>query len=211
MASVLEHPETELKRSEATQWEPRDAYIAGSTSEPVTDRYRFDRFELALAERQLTIAGEPATLGARAFDVLLALIERRDRVVAKSELLDLVWPGLVVEENNLQVQVSTLRKLLGPDAIATVAGRGYRFVARLLAGAGGSAAAGAKPAPPPTNLPQPRTRFIGREAALADCARLLATSRLITLSGIGGCGKTRLAQELARQQLDAFADGVWFV
>jgi predicted ATPase/DNA-binding winged helix-turn-helix (wHTH) protein len=177
----------------------------------VTDRYRFDRFELALAERQLTIAGEPATLGARAFDLLLALIERRDRVVAKSELLDLVWPGLVVEENNLQVQVSTLRKLLGADAIATVAGRGYRFVARLLAEAGGGAAAGAKPAPPPTNLPQPRTRFIGREAALADCARLLATSRLITLSGIGGCGKTRLAQELARQQLDAFADGVWFV
>jgi predicted ATPase/DNA-binding winged helix-turn-helix (wHTH) protein len=175
----------------------------------VTDRYRFDRFELALAERQLTIAGEPATLGARAFDLLLALLERRDRVVAKGELLDLVWPGLVVEENNLQVQVSALRKLLGPDVIATVAGRGYRFVARLIAEATGAAAA--RPAARPTNLPQARTRFIGRETALADCARLLATSRLITLSGIGGCGKTRLAQELARQQLDAFADGVWFV
>jgi len=170
----------------------------------MTDRYRFARFELAVPERQLTIAGEPAAIGARAFDLLLALLERRDRVVAKSELLDLVWPGLVVEENNLQVQVSALRKLLGADVIATIAGRGYRFTARLLAQATGLAAGGAQPAAPPTNLPQPRTRFIGREAALADCARLLATSRLITLSGIGGCGKTRLAQELARQQLDAF-------
>jgi adenylate cyclase len=59
------------------------------------------------------------------------LIERRDRVVTKNELLDLVWPGLVVEENNLQVQISALRKLLGQDAIATVAGRGYRFTVAL--------------------------------------------------------------------------------
>jgi hypothetical protein len=117
----------------------------------------------------------------------------------------------VVEENNLHVQVSALRKLLGADAIATIAGRGYRFTARLAAQATGLAGGLAKPVAPPSNLPQPRTRFIGREAALADCARLLATSRLVTLSGIGGCGKTRLAQELARQQLDAFADGVWFV
>ena len=58
--------------------------------------------------------------------MLLALVERRDRVVPKNELLDLVWPKLVVEENNLQVQVA-LRKLLGPHAIATIPGRGYRF------------------------------------------------------------------------------------
>ena len=56
-----------------------------------------------------------------------ALIKHRDRVVTKDELLDMVWPGLVVEENNLQAQVSTLRKLLGPKAIATIPGRGYQF------------------------------------------------------------------------------------
>ncbi len=99
--------------------------------------------------------------------------------MAKSELLDLVWPGLVVEEDNLQVQVqvqvSALRKLVGTDAIAAVAGRGYRFTARLLAEANGPDAVSAKPTAQ-TNLPQPRTRFIGREAALADCARLLTTS-----------------------------------
>ena len=66
-------------------------------------------------------------MGARAFDLQLALVERRDRTVAKNELLDVVWPGLVVEENNLQVQISNLRKLLGAAAITTVPGRGYRF------------------------------------------------------------------------------------
>ena len=177
----------------------------------MTDLHRFDHFELAVAERQLRIGGAPAALGSRAFDVLLALVERRDRVVAKGELLELVWPGLVVEENNLQVQVSALRKLLGASVIATVPGRGYRFTAARRADADAAPAGAAPPAITPHNLPQPRTRFIGREAALADCTRLLAHSRLITMSGIGGCGKTRLAQELAREQLGAFADGVWFV
>ena len=68
--------------------------------------------------------GQPMSLRARAFDVLQALIERRERLITKNELLDLVWPGVVVEENNLQVQISTLRKLLGPLAIATISGRG---------------------------------------------------------------------------------------
>ena len=74
------------------------------------------------------VDGQPAWLGARAFDLLLVLIDQRDQVVGKDELLALVWPGVVVEENNLTVQISALRKLFGAAAIATVAGRGYRFV-----------------------------------------------------------------------------------
>ena len=91
------------------------------------DDQHFDAIEIRPAERQVLVGGQPAALGARAFDLLMALYERRERVVAKNELLDLVWPGLVVEENNLQVQVSSLRKVLGPSAIATIPGRGYRF------------------------------------------------------------------------------------
>jgi class 3 adenylate cyclase/tetratricopeptide (TPR) repeat protein len=87
----------------------------------------FGGFELQPERRRLLQDGEPVPIGARAFDVLLALVDRHERVVSKIELLDLVWPGLVVEENNLQVQISTLRKLLGPRAIATIPGRGYRF------------------------------------------------------------------------------------
>ena len=72
--------------------------------------------------------GQPAVLGARSFDLLLCLIEHRERVVGKDELLALVWPDLVVEENNLTVQISALRKLFGANAITAVAGRGYRFI-----------------------------------------------------------------------------------
>ena len=71
--------------------------------------------------------GQQAKLGGRAFDVLDVLMQRRDRVVPKQELLELVWPGLIVEENNMQVHVMSLRKVLGADAIVTVAGRGYQF------------------------------------------------------------------------------------
>ena len=95
-----------------------------SADDPLVASHRFGHFELRPASRQLLVEGQPATLGGRAFDVLRTLIERRERVVAKNELLDLVWPGLVVEENNLQVQISALRKLLGPQVIATIPGRG---------------------------------------------------------------------------------------
>ena len=93
---------------------------------------KFGRFELQARRGRLLQDGKPVTLGARAFDLLLALAERRDRVVTKAELLDLVWPGLVVEENNLAVQIGTLRRLLGPEVIATVSGRGYRFNATVV-------------------------------------------------------------------------------
>ena len=69
----------------------------------------------------------PVALGARTFDFLLCLVEHADRMVSKDELMLLVWPGLVVSENNLHVHVSVLRKLLGPSALLTLPGRGYRF------------------------------------------------------------------------------------
>jgi predicted ATPase/DNA-binding winged helix-turn-helix (wHTH) protein len=171
----------------------------------MTLTYRFGRFELRPATRQLLVDEQPAALGARAFDLLLALIERRDRLVTKNELLDLVWPGLVVEENNLQVQVSALRKLLGLEAIATVAGHGYRFTLE-------STQVGT---PPPTfakhNLPAQVSSFIGRERELLDLRAMLTRHRLVTLAGVGGIGKTRLALELAAIAAHAYADGVWFV
>jgi predicted ATPase/DNA-binding winged helix-turn-helix (wHTH) protein len=174
---------------------------------------RFDRFELHPAERVLRVRGKPVTLGSRAFDLLLVLAQRHERLVTKQELLDLVWPGLVVEEHNIATQISTLRKLLGATAITTLPGYGYRLTAVRSSVPDLPAASPVPSAPPPLrhNLPEPRTRFIGREAALADLARLLPSTRLLTLTGIGGCGKTRLALQFAQQQRAAFADGVWFV
>ena len=82
----------------------------------VLDPVVFGHFELRPAQRQLLNSGEPVALGARAFDVLTALVQNRERVVTKEELLRQVWQGVVVEENNLTVHVSRLRKLLGADA-----------------------------------------------------------------------------------------------
>ena len=96
----------------------------------------FGRFELRRRRRELLADGEPVELGSRGFDMLLALIDAGGAVVAKSELMDLVWPGTAVEENNLSVQIHTLRRALGEDRrmIVTVAGRGYRFAGELRAG-----------------------------------------------------------------------------
>lgn len=84
-------------------------------------------FEVQPSIRQLNKLGEPVPVGARAFDLLLCLIENRDRVMARDELIALVWDGLAVGDNNLNVQVSTLRKVLGANAIITVPKRGLRF------------------------------------------------------------------------------------
>lgn len=179
---------------------------------------KFGHFELQPAARRLLVQGQPARLGARAFDVLMALVERRERIVGKNELLDLVWPGLVVEENNLQVHISALRKVCGPPVISTIPGRGYRFTALLDADVTSSNTTSNttdEPAQIPHNLPHQRSHFIGREAALAQCARLMPQLQLLTFTGIGGCGKTRLALQLASDLKDAqparFADGVWFI
>jgi serine/threonine-protein kinase len=91
------------------------------------NEYRFGRFAVQPVERRLLGENQNIPVGPRAFDLLVALIDRAGHLVTKEELIEQVWPNLVVEENNLQVQVSALRKILGPETIATVPGRGYRF------------------------------------------------------------------------------------
>ena len=172
--------------------------------------FRFGPFELRPAQRSLLVDGVPAALGGRAFDVLMVLFDRRSAAVSKAELLQAVWPSAVVEDNTLQVHVSALRKLLGPLSIATIPGRGYRFTA-VLAADGAAPEAAPAGAATPHNLHPPRTRFIGREAILLQCSQLLQRTRLLTLTGIGGCGKTRLALQLASQHLADCPEGVWFV
>ncbi len=88
---------------------------------------RFSDFTLQRRTRRLTKGSEEISLGARAFDLLDFLIARRDDVVARDEIMATVWPETVVGENNLNVQVANLRRVLGPQAIVTVSGRGLRF------------------------------------------------------------------------------------
>ncbi len=184
---------------------------------------RFGPVELRPQERRLLVDGRAQALGARAFDLLLLLVEQRERVVTKRELLERVWPDLVVEESNLPVHVSALRKLLGPAAIATIPGRGYRFT---LASADPSDPASRRPTASPlpdrpaASLALPSGRFdqtadpdplIGREEAVYEVVEALLERRLVTLVGAGGIGKTRLARAVQRRLREDFVDGVWWV
>jgi DNA-binding winged helix-turn-helix (wHTH) protein len=91
----------------------------------------FGRFRVLLRQRQLIADGVPIELGTRAFDLLLVLLEADGALVTKDELMSRVWPGIVVAEENLKVQMSALRKAFGEDRdlIRTEFGRGYRFTA----------------------------------------------------------------------------------
>jgi len=88
---------------------------------------KFGRIALRRDSRQVFLDGKPAPVGGRAFDLLARLLAAPDEVVAKSQLMDAVWPGLAVVENNLNAQVKALRQALGDKAILTVPGRGYRL------------------------------------------------------------------------------------
>ncbi len=169
--------------------------------------------EVHPAERLLFVEGVPAKLGARAFDVLMALFERRERVVPKNELLEIVWPDLVVEENNLQVHISALRKLLGAQAIATVPGRGYRFTAEVH---GASAAPMPAPTaasanPTRTNLDYSKSALYGRNDEVSTLSAMVKAHPLTTIVGAGGIGKTRLACATASGVIAHFEHGAWLV
>ena len=190
-------------------------FVDRSAAEPAIS---FGRFRLLPLRRELFADGVPVRLTARAFDTLLALVEAQGELVTKDDLLARVWAGTVVEENNLQVQVSTLRKAFGVDRdlIRTVARRGYRFTGLIrthLSGADGRpvSLAGASATRPSTNLPEPVSELIGRDVDLHRIRELVTTHRLSTLIGEGGIGKTRLGVEVARQLAPGFADGAWVV
>lgn len=187
--------------------------------------FAFGPFRLLAARHELLAQGVPVAIGQRALDVLFVLVRRHGELVSKDELMREVWPGVVVEENNLAVHISALRRILGKTVegksyLQTVAGRGYRFVAPVMQEAAARIAApsaAAKPAQDETakdaahNLPQPLSRLIGRGAELGVLHARLENHRLVTLTGAGGVGKTRLAIESARGALPAYPDGAWLV
>ena len=177
----------------------------------------FGPFQLFIAQRLLLEGDKPVRLGNRAFDILAILVERAGEIVAKDELIARAWPKTFVEEANLKIQVSALRRTLGDGQggrrfVATVPGRGYNFVAPIIA---------AEPAPelsPPAiapagvhNLPHALTKMVGREEAMAALASRLASERLVTIVGPGGIGKTTVALAVAERGIANYEDGVWFV
>ncbi|HYZ21109.1 MAG TPA: winged helix-turn-helix domain-containing protein [Rhodopila sp.] len=194
----------------------------GGLTDPVSESaasIAFGRFRLVPHRRELLADGQPLKLGGRAFDVLMALIEARGAVLSKDALMARVWPNRVVEENNLQSQISALRTAFGAERelIRTISGRGYQFTGEVRIpaaapdgrGSADLAASEREAVLPPTNLPELVSELIGRDQELHEIVDLAARRRLVTLTGAGGIGKTRLALAVARQLLPQFADGVW--
>jgi len=169
-------------------------------------RLVFGRFELRPAERLLLADGLPLTLGARAFDVLVVLAARRERLVGKDELFRIVWAGSVVEDSNLAVQISTLRKLLGNGVITTVTGRGYQFTASAQ-----EPLLDRQPGLRRGNVPAVMPALFGRQSDIDAVASALQRSPLVTLCGAGGIGKTSLASMLAQRHSGQFSGGAWIV
>jgi predicted ATPase/DNA-binding winged helix-turn-helix (wHTH) protein len=177
----------------------------------------FGPFRLVAAQRLLLEGDKPVRLGSRAFDIMTALIERAGEVVGKDELIARVWPQTFVEESNLKIQVSALRRALGDGQdghryIVTVPGRGYNFVAPV-SPEEPSPVPLTLPAAPvgPHNLPIAVTRMIGREEAVAAIISQLSRERLVTVVGAGGIGKTTVALAVAERMIPAYEHGVWLV
>jgi predicted ATPase/DNA-binding winged helix-turn-helix (wHTH) protein len=167
-------------------------------------------FKIDLEMRTLQRNGEVVRLGSRAFDILAVVASAGGRLVTKDELMDAVWPDTIVEENNIQVHLSALRKILGldRDLILTVPGRGYQLLQRQA-----SAPPGLTRSQPHCGrpLPQSKSGLLGRAAEVDLIRSMLQHAHVVTLVGAGGIGKTRLAVEAARGAAAAFTEPVCFV
>src|SRR5882757_989111 len=177
----------------------------------------FGPFSLFAEQRLLLEGGRQVRLGSRAFDILGFLLERAGEVVSKEELIAHAWPKTFVEDANLKIQVSALRRALGDGQdgnryILTVAGRGYNFVAPI------RIQQSLRPSRAPTiaraalhNLPLATTRTIGRKESTAALVSQLSQQRLITIVGPGGIGKTTVGLAVAEQMIGVYEQGVRLV
>lgn len=200
------------------------AFVVPSSTRPRVSRIAFGRFCLSPRERLLTCDGIPMPIGGRSIDLLSALVAEPGRVVTKRELLQRVWPDVVVEEGSLRFHMAALRKILGDGIdgarfISTKVGVGYAFVmpvheqedeAELLRPAAPVRSSAATPSSV-GNLPMRLTRLVGREADIELLIDRLAETRLYSIVGAAGVGKTALAVEIGHIALPDFAGKARFV
>ncbi|MEZ0220055.1 MAG: winged helix-turn-helix domain-containing protein [Tardiphaga sp.] len=190
--------------------------LLSSTSESPGRAFVFGRFRLIPAQQLLLRDGVPIPLGSRALDLLLALVQRGGEVVSKDELIAAAWPDVFVHESNLKVNMCSLRRTLGdtqkqPTYVATVPGRGYRFVAAVQAIVSDTHDHNLPVGPEkPGKLPE-RGDIIGREREVAEVVSKLRAEMHVTVVGAGGIGKTTVAIEAGQVLQSDFSDGIIFV
>lgn len=157
-------------------------------------RYQVGHFVIESAARRIFRAGTEVRLGGRAYDLLMALLERRERVVGHDELYELVWSDLAVEPNNLPFQVWALRRLLGAGAIVTVPRRGYQFAAPV--------------AELPDTRPGPPT-LAAQSLPAGSLAQAVREHRLVTLVAADDSLRLAAVQAACKTLAAAFGGGLW--
>ena len=181
---------------------------------PNQSTLRFGPFRILRSQRILLEGERQVRLSSRAFEVLLVLIDRAGEVVDKRDLIAAVWPNTVVEETNLRVQITALRRALGDHEtdsryILNVPGRGYTFSGVLIREPSEALPSELTPTQERgSSLPAPLTRMVGRESILATLVERVPIRRLVTIVGVGGVGKSTLALEIATKLVDTFPDGL---
>jgi predicted ATPase/DNA-binding winged helix-turn-helix (wHTH) protein len=183
--------------------------------------YALGEWEVDLARRELRAHGVPVPISGRAFDIIEVLVQSGGELVTKDDLAARVWPSATVEENTLQVHMSAIRKALGPDRemLKTAFGRGYRLLGAWTSRQECTSSVDSidleptrSPAEPfQTNLPAATSELFGRTNAVQHLRGLLSAYRVVTLTGPGGIGKTRLAFEVARGLFPSFRGDVRLV
>jgi len=176
--------------------------------------YELDEWEVDLARRELRARGVPVPIGGRAFEIIEVLVQSAGELVSKNDLSARVWPGAIVEDNTLQFHISAIRKAFGRDRemLKTASGRGYRLLGAWTSRQEDTSSVDLidlepmrSPAEPfQTNLPAAVSELVGRTIALQQLRALLSAYRVVTLTGPGGIGKTRLALEVARGLFPTF-------
>jgi predicted ATPase/DNA-binding winged helix-turn-helix (wHTH) protein len=194
------------------------AAVPEQARQPVV--YEAGEWEVDLGRRELRARRVRIPIGGRAFEIIEVLVQSAGELVTKDELMGRVWPGAIVEENTLQVHISAVRKALGPDRgmLKTASGRGYRLLGPWTIRQESTSAdtvdldsARGPVGPFQTNVPLAASALIGRSAAALHLQDLLSAYRVVTLTGPGGIGKTRLALEVARGLFPTFQGDVWLV
>ncbi|MBV8111940.1 MAG: winged helix-turn-helix domain-containing protein [Hyphomicrobiales bacterium] len=178
--------------------------------------FAFGPFRLIPDERTCFDNGKPLRLGSRAFDILVALVERAGETISKDELIARAWPDTFVEEVALRFQLAALRKALGDGRagkryIANLSGRGYAFIAPVRRENALSATGAPTGRAEAGNLPALLTRVIGRDDVISRLAEQLVRRRFLTIVGSGGIGKTTVGVAVANHARSSYKDGAWFV
>jgi len=174
-------------------------------------QYRFGRFTLDTVRSVLTENGRQIRLGSRAMSMLTALVSARGELVTRRQLIERAWPETFVEDSNLRVQISAVRRALGDDGhsastLINVAGHGYRI--------GVPVEHGDWPEPATAGValpPHHATLVVGRDREVAALVRAARQARLVTLTGPGGVGKSTIAAAAAQRLHDQHMMELCFV